>query len=184
MYAAFPRSEYYGGAGLPAPSAGIAPIPHGIPGRDTSSGTGRGRFPRPLSSGRRVRHPALPLRHRHGYAVDIHRGLPTQTGKTRARTHRDAGTHRKPAFIHESELAYREEAQQHRFLAYTFPSRSPPDLSGSAGPARLCRGCSPLPRRSPGSGCLQLHPTATTAGRWRSFTPIRTTAPSWRTTHR
>jgi hypothetical protein len=22
-----------------------------------------------------VRHPALPLRHRHGYAVDLHRGL-------------------------------------------------------------------------------------------------------------
>ena len=35
-------------------------------------------FPRSLLFGRRVRHPALPLRHRHGYAVDLHRGLPAQ----------------------------------------------------------------------------------------------------------
>jgi hypothetical protein len=34
---------------------------------------------------------------------------------------------------------------------------------------------------TPGSGCLQLHPTATTAGRWRSFTSIRTNSASWRT---
>ena len=33
-------------------------------------GNVRGRFPRSLLSGRRVRHPALPLRHRHGYAAD------------------------------------------------------------------------------------------------------------------
>jgi hypothetical protein len=30
---------------------------------------GNGRFPCSLSSGQRVRHPALPLRHRHGYAA-------------------------------------------------------------------------------------------------------------------
>src|SRR5205809_13256 len=32
MYAAFPRSEYYGGSAPPAPSAGVAPIPPGPPG--------------------------------------------------------------------------------------------------------------------------------------------------------
>src|SRR5664279_4357555 len=39
-------------------------------------------FPRSLLSGRRVRHPALPLRHRHGYAVDLHHGLPTPASNT------------------------------------------------------------------------------------------------------
>jgi len=33
MYAAFPRSEYYGGSAPPAPSAGVAPIPARLPGR-------------------------------------------------------------------------------------------------------------------------------------------------------
>jgi hypothetical protein len=43
---------------------------------------GHGWFPRSLLSGRRVRHPALPLRHRHGYAVVLHHGLPTRATKT------------------------------------------------------------------------------------------------------
>jgi len=34
---------------------------------------------------------------------------------------------------------------------------------------------------TPGSGCLQLHPAATTAKRWRSFTSIRTSGASRRT---
>ena len=34
---------------------------------------------------------------------------------------------------------------------------------------------------TPGSGCLQLHPTATTAERRRSFTSIRNSNASWRT---
>ena len=34
---------------------------------------------------------------------------------------------------------------------------------------------------TPGCGCLQLHPTATTAGQWRSFTSIRTNSASRRT---
>jgi hypothetical protein len=41
--------------------------------RQVARETGRnrhGRFPRSLLSVRRVRHPAVPLRHRHGYAVD------------------------------------------------------------------------------------------------------------------
>jgi hypothetical protein len=43
-----------------------------------------GWFPRSLLFGRRVRYSAIPLRHRHGYAVDIHHGLPTQTDETRS----------------------------------------------------------------------------------------------------
>src|SRR5712691_11654569 len=38
-YAAFPRSEYYGGSVPPAPSAGVAPIPPGLPGRKTGRGS-------------------------------------------------------------------------------------------------------------------------------------------------
>jgi len=43
------------------------PLP--VPWKRTGKGNVRGRFPRSLLSGRRVRHPALPLRHRHGYAA-------------------------------------------------------------------------------------------------------------------
>ena len=35
VYAALPRSEYYGGSAPPAPSAGVAPIHPGLPGRKT-----------------------------------------------------------------------------------------------------------------------------------------------------
>lgn len=36
-----------------------------------------GWFPRSPSTDRRVRWPAIPLRYRHGYAADLHHGLPT-----------------------------------------------------------------------------------------------------------
>jgi hypothetical protein len=58
------------------PSADDAPIPP-VTARPTAPrGTHSRRFPRSLTSDRRVRRPALPLRHRHGYAVDLHRDLP------------------------------------------------------------------------------------------------------------
>jgi hypothetical protein len=69
MYAALPRSEYYGGAAPPAPSAGVAPIPAPAPPAEGGAWNARRWFPRSLSSGRRVRHPAVPLRSRHGYAA-------------------------------------------------------------------------------------------------------------------
>ncbi len=76
-----------------------------------------------------------------------------------------------------------QEALRHRFLAYTFPSRSP----GPTHPAVLGRpdfvAAAPTrTRRSPGPGCRQLHPTATTAKRCRSLTSIRNNSASWRTT--
>jgi len=67
MCAALPRPEYYGGSAPPAPSAGIAPIPAALPPAEGEAGNGPGWFPRSQLPGRRVRHPALPLRHRHGY---------------------------------------------------------------------------------------------------------------------
>jgi len=67
MFAALPRSEYYGDSAPPASSAGIAPIRHLSPLVEARRWNVRGRFPRSLLSGWRVRHPALPLRYRHGY---------------------------------------------------------------------------------------------------------------------
>jgi hypothetical protein len=68
-YAALPRSEYYGGSAPPAPSAGVAPIPIPVSLAGRRVWNAPGWFPRSLLPGRRVRHPALPLRSRHGYAA-------------------------------------------------------------------------------------------------------------------
>ena len=46
--------------------------------------------------------------------------------------------------------------------------------------ATLSRLLPPSPA-TPGSGCLQLHPAAATAGKWRSSTSIRKHSASWRT---
>jgi hypothetical protein len=89
---------------------------------------GRRWFPRSLSSGQRVRHPAIPLRHRRGYAVDIHHGLPAQASKTRpgvpARQGGQARTATQPTSAG-LELVASSRGVRHRFLAYTFPSCSP-----------------------------------------------------------
>lgn len=91
MYVPLARSEYYDGSAPPAPSADVVPIPS--PSRWLRDGlwSDHGWFPRSLLSGRRVRHPALPLRHRHGYAVDLRRDLPTQTNKTQPGVPRPSG---------------------------------------------------------------------------------------------
>jgi hypothetical protein len=85
-----------------------------------------------------MRHPALPLRHRHGYAVDLHRGLPALKSmpnqKFPAQPARRVCTANQPTSTG-LELALPEEALQHRFLAYTFPSHSP----GPTHPAVLGR---------------------------------------------
>src|SRR5664279_3459497 len=59
-----------------------APPTHPRPGWMRVGWNDRRWFPRSLLSGRRVRHPALPLRYRHGYAVDLHHGLPTPASNT------------------------------------------------------------------------------------------------------
>ena len=82
MYTAFPCSEYYSGSAPSAPSASIAPILHRLSRLREAVRISYGWFPRSLLSVRRARHPAVPLRHRHGYAVDIHRGLQAKTPQT------------------------------------------------------------------------------------------------------
>jgi hypothetical protein len=87
------------------------------------------RFPRSLRFDQRAWRPALPLRPRHGYAVDLHRDLPGQTcetlpGVSPTRTWTEVRTAHQPTSTG-LELARFQEALQHRFLTYTVPSCSP-----------------------------------------------------------
>ncbi len=92
---------------------------------------------------RQVRHPALLLRSRHGYAVDLHRDLPGQTCGTlpgvprplSAHALAGSGTHRTPAHIRRVGAGHEFKRPQHRFLTYAFSSCSP----GPTHPAVLDR---------------------------------------------
>ena len=64
------------------PSTDDASIPTAGSGRPDDTGPGHARFPRSLHSDQRAWCPALPLRPRHGYAVDLHHDLPGQTCET------------------------------------------------------------------------------------------------------
>ena len=83
MRPALPAPEYYGGSAPPAAFGWRRAYPSLSSLAGKTERSGRGRFPRSLLSGRQVRHPALPLRHRHGYPAALHRGLPSQASKTR-----------------------------------------------------------------------------------------------------
>ena len=132
-------------------------------------------------SGRRARCPALPLRHRHGYAVDLHHDLPTRNRATLPESSPPSTTSRPvrtatPAHIH------RVRAGQFKRLYNTGSSRTPSRLAHQARPIRQCwtdptlsRLLPPSPA-TPGSGCRQLHRPATTA-RSGVLTSIETTAP-------
>jgi hypothetical protein len=140
---------------------------------------------------RRGRRPTLPQRHRHDYAVGIHRGLPPRgispskefpTGTT------PFGTRRNPAHIRQIGAGGSIEG------LYTLVSHvrlsvllAEPAPSGSSSTSRRCQDCLPPFPAFPGSGCPQLHPVATTTGRRGSSTPARSHSATWRTipsTHR
>jgi hypothetical protein len=87
------------------------------------------RFPRSLRFDQRAWRPALPLRPRHGYAIDLHRDLPGQTCETLpggppTKTWTKVRTAHQPTSTG-LELARFQEALQHRFLTHTVPSCSP-----------------------------------------------------------
>ena len=119
-------------------------------------------FPRSLSSGQRVRHPAIPLRHRRGYAVDIHHGLPAQASKTRPgvpRPPRQAGAHRNPARIRRIRAGVVFKRRQTPVPCVYLPVLlTAPGPSGSTEPAQLCRGCSRPPRRPPDQAASSFTP--------------------------
>jgi hypothetical protein len=80
MHRAFPGSEYYGGSAPSRPDR-----PTAGPARRSALAArpmaGPERFPCSLFADRRRRSPAIPPRPRHGYAADLHRGLPRQPSK-------------------------------------------------------------------------------------------------------
>jgi hypothetical protein len=87
-------------------------------------------FPPSPSSGRRVTHPALPLRHCHGYAVVVHRDIIGRACGAIPRVP-DSSITDTPGYAPLTRPYHRVRAgqlikkPQHRFLAHAFPSRSP-----------------------------------------------------------
>ena len=65
-------------------------------------------------------------------------------------------------------------------LVYLPVSLTGPGPSGSAEPARLCRGCSHPSRRPPGRAASSFIPPLRRRNNGRSFTSIRNTRASWR----
>ena len=65
-------------------------------------------------------------------------------------------------------------------LVYLPVSLTGPGPSGSAEPARLCRGCSRPSRRPPGRAASSFIPPLRRRNNGRSFTSIRNTRASWR----
>jgi hypothetical protein len=86
-----------------------------------------GRFPRSPRSGRRGRCPAVPRQPRHGYAADLHRGLPAdESCRPSESTVHWAVVRCCPAHIHQVGAGSdRLRGFDHWFLAYTFPSCLP-----------------------------------------------------------
>jgi hypothetical protein len=129
----------------------------------------------------------LPLRHRHGYAVDLHHGLPAQAFDTRPGVPRDHPPSGRGCAPHTSPHPPGWSWRPMKRRNSTGSSRTPSRLAHRARPVRQSRADATLSRllppspATPGSGCLQLHPTATTARRRRSLTPIRNNSASWRT---
>jgi hypothetical protein len=122
----------------------------------------------------------MPLRHRHGYAADLHRDFP-------------AGDINQPRSSPPASSGYAPQSSPHppgsswRYLLRGFIPMVPrvhlpvslagPTPSSSTGASRRCWGCFPPSPASPGSGCPQLHRPAATGQRWWSLTSTRFAAP-------
>ena len=175
--------DYYGASAPPDILSWqrACPLPRWLPGRRAMSDGSHVR----LATDRRGRRPALPQRHRHGYAVGFHRGLPPKgisLGKEFPTGTRPFGARRNPAHIRQVGAGGSFEG------LYTLVSHvrlsvllAEPAPSGSTGTSRRCQDCSPPFPAFPGSDCPQLHPVATTTGRRGPFTLTRLRHASWRT---
>ena len=110
---------------------------------------------------RRVRHPALPLRHRHGYAADIHHGLPTAchipAGSSPTTKRQRVRTASSPDPPDSSRWAVKGR-QTLISRVYLLVSLTGPAPSGSTGTPRRCQGCSHPHRRLPDQAALSFTP--------------------------
>src|SRR5436305_2690630 len=127
MYAAFPRSDYYGAS---APSRGhrsTTDLP--APGTDSGGMGDHGWFPGSLHTGSRIRCPTLPRQHRQWYAAGFPTGLlPGECQPvTELTTTIDTGWSRAASrpISTRFEPVSRLRGFTHRFLSYTFPRRLP-----------------------------------------------------------
>ena len=181
---------------LPRTSIGDGPSPTSRLAARVRSGSPAG-FPRSLLTVRRDRHPAMPLHHRHGYAADLHHGLPgrrhsppeefptgrPRTGQADRWPPQPMGTRCDPAHVRQVpgwwvRLRGVQTLVPHVCLSVLLAEPAP---SGSTGTSRRCQGRCPPSPPSQGSGCPQLHRTAATARPCRSFTSTRSNSASWRT---
>jgi hypothetical protein len=183
MRRALPGSEYYGGSAPPRTGRRSA-RPARRPRRMRGSQAGPGRFPCSLRSARRRRSPARSLRPHHGYPAALHRGLPA--------------SHSKPAQEFPAQHARRVRAapgpyppdlsrcvlkrRKRRFLAYSFPPRSPGPghLAVLTRPGFVRAACHP-PRHHPGRAALSFTSLLRQGRRRRSLTSTRTSSASRRT---
>ena len=159
MWPAFPTSDYYGSS---APSRWHQPATD-LPTFDPGRAAGRGRRDGShvhSPTVRRGRRPAMPLQHRHGYAADLHRGLPVgDITRPRSSPHsrgvrvraamRPRSTRFEPLGLLRSVQPLVPRVRLSVLLAGPGPS-------GSTGPSRRCQGCCPPSPSSQGSGCPQL----------------------------
>ncbi len=95
---------------------------------DAGGGAGPGRFPCSLWFARRSRSPAMPLRHRCGYAAVLPRSLPGSScppPQEFPARHEGAGARRSRPRSARFEPVSHKGGVSHRFLAYSSPSRLP-----------------------------------------------------------
>jgi len=180
MRTAFPSSDYYRPSAPPRAVGGRRAFPADPPGvRDRGGSSGVvPTFTAFRSSGE------APLRHRHGYAAVLHRGLPT--GKINpiqefppTRAVRTATQPRSTGF---------ELAEVLRGFTPLVPrvhlpvSLAGPTPSGSAGASRRCRGCSPPdPVVSPDPAAPSFDRSAARGTTARASHPRTDHSASWRT---
>ena len=180
MWPAFPTSDYY------EPSA--PPQRHrpatGLPADQLAAGRGGdrrgGSHVHSLPVGR-DRRPAMPLQHRHGYAADLHRGLPAgDINQPRSSPPRNpvrvraALQPRSARFELVGLLRSVQPLVPHVRLSVSLAGPGP---SGSAGPSRRCRGCSHPHRHHPAQAAPSSTALLRQDQRRRSLTSPRTTAP-------
>jgi len=160
------------------PIADDVPVPG--PALAARDGDDTGRFPRSPEVDRRVRRPALPLRHRHGYAADIHRGLRAachitdRSSPTARRQRVRTATNPYPPDLSWWAVKRRRTLVSHVHLPVLLTGPAP---SGSAGTSRRCQDCSHPPRRLPAQAVLSFSGPLRRPSRRRSLTPARLQAP-------